>query len=151
MFADLVKAFDTSNHKLMVEMLAKYGCPPKLRSAIRRMYSDSKVRLILGDTDISISFEVGVKQGNSVAPVLFLFIMMAFAETLDKEWVRSGLHMMQFKRQSNSPQSARRITSHPRKSFSHSTLFEIFCMLYVDDGAFTFLSRRELEIGENLE
>ena len=144
MFADLVKAFDTSNHKLMVEILAKYGCPPKLRSAIRRMYSDSKVRLILGDTDISISFEVGVKQGDSVAPVLFLFIMMAFAETLEKEWVKSGLHMMQFKRQSNSPHAARRIHSHPRKSFSHGTLFEIFCMLYVDDGAFVLESRRQL-------
>ena len=45
MFADLVKAFDTSNHKHMVEILAKYGCPPKLRSAIFRMYVDSKVRL----------------------------------------------------------------------------------------------------------
>ena len=28
MFAELVKAFDTSNHKLMVEILNKYGCPP---------------------------------------------------------------------------------------------------------------------------
>ena len=89
MFADLVKAFETSNHKLMVEILAKYGCPPKLRSAICRMYADSKVRLILGETDITISFEVGVKQGDSVAPVLFLFIMMAFAETLEEEWVKT--------------------------------------------------------------
>ena len=30
MFADLVKAFVTSNHKLMVEILKKYGCPPKI-------------------------------------------------------------------------------------------------------------------------
>ena len=28
MFADLVKVFDTSNHKLMVEILKKYGFPP---------------------------------------------------------------------------------------------------------------------------
>ena len=28
MFADLVKAFDTSNHKLMVDILNKYVCPP---------------------------------------------------------------------------------------------------------------------------
>ena len=67
------------------------------------MYADSKVHLILGETDMSISFEVGVKQGNSVAPVLFLFIMMAFAETLEEEWVKNDLQMIKFKRQSNSP------------------------------------------------
>ena len=84
MFADLVKAFDTSNHKLMVEILNKYGRPPKLCSAIRRMYTDNKVILILGNIDISIPFEVGVKQGDSVAPILLLFIVMAFSETIEK-------------------------------------------------------------------
>ena len=52
------------------------------------MYVDSKVHLILGETEMSISFEVGVKQGDSVAPVLFLFIMMSFVETLEEEWVK---------------------------------------------------------------
>ena len=33
-FADLVKAFDTSDHILIVEILEKYGAPPKLCSAI---------------------------------------------------------------------------------------------------------------------
>ena len=56
MFANLVKAFDTSNHKLMVEILGKYGCPPKLRSVIRRMYTDNKVILLIGETDLSILF-----------------------------------------------------------------------------------------------
>ena len=78
MFANLVKEFDTSNQKLMVEILKKYGCPPKLCSAIRRMHTDNNARLILGKINISIPFEVGVKQGESVAPVLFLFIMTAF-------------------------------------------------------------------------
>ena len=88
MFADLVKAFDTSDHKLMVKILKKYVCPPKLCSTIRRMYTDNNVRLILGKNDIYIPFEVGLKQGDSVAPVLFLFIMMAFLESLEEEWVK---------------------------------------------------------------
>ena len=97
MFADLVKSIDTSNHKLMVEILKKYGCPPKVCSEIRRMYIDNNERLIIGKIDISIPFEVGVKQGGIVAPVLFLFIMMAFAETIEKEWVRDDLKMIKFK------------------------------------------------------
>ena len=62
MFADLVKAFDTSNHKLMVEILKKYGCPPKLCSTISRVYTDNNVRSIIGKIDISIPFEVEVKK-----------------------------------------------------------------------------------------
>ena len=88
MSADLVKWLDISNHKLMVKILKKYGFPQKLCSAIRRMYTDKKVSLILGNIDISISFEVGVKKRDSVALFLFLFIMMAFEETLEKEWVK---------------------------------------------------------------
>ena len=37
--------------------------------------------------------------------------------------------------------------SHPTKNFSKVTLFDTFCMLYVDDGAFAFVTRRDLEIG----
>ena len=146
MFADLVKAFDISNHIILIEILRKYGCPPKLCSAIKRMYSNNKVRLIIGKIDTSIPFEVGVKQGDSVAPVLFLFLMMDFAETVEAEWDKHNIQKIEFKRHSNSPQSAGRITSHPAKNFSQGTLIDIFCMLYVDDGVLTFISRQEIEV-----
>ena len=80
MFVDLVKSFDTSNHIILIEILRKYGCPPKLCSAIKWMCINNKVRLIIGKIDTSIPFEVGVKQGDSVAPVLFLYLMMDFVE-----------------------------------------------------------------------
>ena len=94
LFADLVKAFDTSNHELMDNRFNKYGCPPALRSAITRMYKDSVVRLIIVKIDTSIPFQVGVKQVDIMAPVLFLFIIMGFSETLEREWIRNGLHML---------------------------------------------------------
>ena len=84
--ADLVKAFDTSNHGLIIKVLQRYGCPPNLRSAIERMYKNSIVRLKIGKSVTTIPFKVGVKQGNSMAPILFLFLIMGFAETLGKEW-----------------------------------------------------------------
>ena len=96
MFADIVKAFYTSNHALMDKLLEKYGCPPALRSAIARMYKDSRVRLIIGKIDTTIPFQVGVKQGDNIAPVLFLFIIMGFAETPEGEWTRNGLTPLQF-------------------------------------------------------
>ena len=47
------------------------------------MYKDSRVRLIIGKIDTTIPFQVGVKQGDIMAPVLFQFIIMGFAETLE--------------------------------------------------------------------
>ena len=86
LFASLVKFFDMSNHTLIIKVLQRYGCPPNLRSAIEKMYKNSTVRSKIGKSDTTIQFEVRVKQGDSMAPVLFLFLIMGFAETLEKEW-----------------------------------------------------------------
>ena len=141
-FADLVKAFDTSNHALMDKLLSKYGCPPDLRSAISRMYKDSRVRLIIGEIDTTIPFYVDVKQGDSMAPVLLLFVIMGFAETLEREWTRSSLTPLQFRQHDNSPLSNGSIISHKRCTFSEGTLLDLFCMLYVDNEAFVFTSQK---------
>ena len=85
-FTGLVKAFDTSNHTLLITILGKYGVPPRLCSAIKRMYDKSIVKLIIGKVETSIKLKVGVKQGDRMDPVLFLFLMMASAETLEDEW-----------------------------------------------------------------
>ena len=84
-FADLVKAFDTSNHKLMVMILAGYGCPPNLCDTITRMYKDSVVKLVIGKFETKIDFKVGVKQGDSVAPVPFLFNCFGKCHHYEKE------------------------------------------------------------------
>jgi hypothetical protein len=45
-FVDLVKAYNTANHDLPLEILTKYGAPPKFVAAIKTMYStDLKVIL----------------------------------------------------------------------------------------------------------
>jgi hypothetical protein len=44
-FVDLVKAYDTADHKLIVKVLEKYGAPPKFCLAVERMNTDLKVVL----------------------------------------------------------------------------------------------------------
>ena len=85
-FTDLFKAFYTSNHALLIAILGKYGAPPRLFSEIKRMYNKIIVIIIIGKVETSIESKVGVKQGDSMAPVLFLFLMMAFSKTLEDEW-----------------------------------------------------------------
>ena len=38
-FVDLVKAYDTANHDLLIKILEKYGAPLKFAAAIKKMYT----------------------------------------------------------------------------------------------------------------
>ena len=74
-FVDLVKSFGTVNHKMMLQILEQYGAPPKLRSAISRIYKDIKIVLKIGKVENKMGQTVGVRQGDFMAPVLFLFMV----------------------------------------------------------------------------
>ena len=47
-FVDLVEEYDTANHKLLLQILKKYGAPPKFVASIERMYKDLVVVLKVG-------------------------------------------------------------------------------------------------------
>jgi hypothetical protein len=51
----------------------------------------------IGREKAEIDQEVGMRQGDNVSPVIFLFLMSAFLETLEKEWKQSGLPETTFK------------------------------------------------------
>ena len=85
-----------------------------------------------------------------MAPVLFLFMVMDFAETLEKEWTRAGLNMITLQQRSHSPQDIGKLTGHKVKTFSQGNLLTLFCVLYVDDVALSFKERLQLELGLSL-
>ena len=85
-FVDLVKAFGTVDHGIMIVTLKIYGAPPKLISSIARMYADLKIVLKIGKLKDEMKKTVGARQGECMVPVLFLFTVMSFLETLEKEW-----------------------------------------------------------------
>ena len=84
-----------------------------------------------------MSQTVGVRQVDCMEPVLFLFMMMAFFETLEKEWTRKGLKMITLQQRSHSPQYIGTLTGHKEKHLQVN-LLTLFCVLYLDDGAFPF-------------
>ncbi len=85
-FVDLVKAYDTANHKLLIDILLRYGALLKFITAIKTIYHKSKCVLKIKNEVTEIPQSVGVHQGDNMMPVLFLFLMMAFA----KPWNLSG-------------------------------------------------------------
>ena len=116
-FVDLVKAFDTVNQILMLKILEQYDAPPKLRSAISIMYQDLKVVLKIGKIEEKMSQTVGVRQGDCMEPVMFLFMVMAFAETLEREWIKADLKMINLRQHTHSPRDVGKLTGHKKNNF----------------------------------
>ena len=85
-FLDLVKAFDTVPRKSLLRVLAKFGVPPKMVKMIENMYTNCSVKVDVGDKEFVIPVTAGVKQGDNLAPVLFLIYIQAVLETLDDKF-----------------------------------------------------------------
>ena len=86
LFIDLIKAFDTVPRSSLWKVLAKYGVPPHLVKVIAALNTDCTVKLDVDGEDIEIKYTIGVKQGDNLAPVLFLFYIQAAIDTLEKKW-----------------------------------------------------------------
>jgi len=89
-FVDLVKAYDTTNHKLLVDIIRQYGAPPKFANAIEKICHNNTCVLKIENKIKEIPQSVGVRQGDNMVPVLFLFLMTAFAQTLELEWKKQA-------------------------------------------------------------
>jgi hypothetical protein len=79
---DLVKA--TADHQLLFGLLRKYGAPDKLVRAVKTLYTNESVNIQVGKEKFQILHTIGIQQGDNMAPVLFVFLIKAFAETLEQ-------------------------------------------------------------------
>ena len=87
---DLLKAFNRSSHAMLVLLLEQYGVPPNLQFAIERMYNDLKIVLKIGKAKVEMNQIVGVRQGECMAPTLFLFMIMEFCRNARHRMERQG-------------------------------------------------------------
>ena len=138
-----MKLFDTINHDMMLKILERYDAPPKMCSTISKMCQDLKIVLKIVKVEENMGQTVGVRQGYCMAPVLLLFMVMAFAENLENEWIKAGLQMATLKQHSHPPRDVGRLTSQ-KKNFAQVTLLALLCVLYVDYGALTFEERDQI-------
>ena len=61
LFIDLVKAFETVNRNLLLQILKKYGLPDNLINIISKLYKDTRIKFKNGETTIEFEPVVGVK------------------------------------------------------------------------------------------
>ena len=75
LFVDLVKAFDSVDHSLLLSILGKFGVPGHLVCLIGALHTDVRGKLQVGSVAAFIASTVGVKQRDNMAPILFLFVI----------------------------------------------------------------------------
>jgi hypothetical protein len=90
LFVDLIKAFNMANHELLFALLEKFGAPATLVGPIRKLHRDFKLKFKLGMKEVLIDYSTGVKQGDNIAPALFLFLMQGMAECLETKHIREA-------------------------------------------------------------
>ena len=145
MFIDLVKAYDTLNHEVLFDILEKYGAHPKYVDCVRRMYSVLIAKVKIGSETEEIHQTVGVRQGDNLSPVLFLFVISAFAESLEDEFVASGIERSACRKVSVDTLYEAQLISHEPRNFKRGDEFEVCDIYFVDDGSLVLTSRAAIE------
>ena len=74
LFIDLVKAYDSVQHEMIRKALEILGAPSNLIRWTMKLYCNFSVVLKIGSQELSIPYGCGVKQGDSLAPLLFCMV-----------------------------------------------------------------------------
>ena len=137
-FIDLVKAFDSVPREGLFSVLEKFGIPPKMLRLIIRFHSDLIVKVNIGDKDVCFDSTTGVKQGCTMAPLLFAIYFQAANEVLSAMLPVSSTLM--FKTEKDFVFSGRKITQS-----STALEFSFDKSLYADDKTKLSDSRENLQ------
>jgi hypothetical protein len=137
---DLAKAFDAANHDLLFGLLlSKHGVPDHLVDIIRQLCHDTEIKLKVGKEEKTTPCLVRVKQGDNMAPVLFLFFMQ------DGGSIRARME----KNETETPQFCHFEKMQDGRLLGQDwrakgKLFELCCLPCVDDGSFVFANRKDM-------
>ena len=141
-----MKAFDSVDREAMCAILLKYGCPAPLVNVVRAMHDRVIVRMVEGDDTVEFLSTLGVLQGAAASPVLFLFVIQAWFETM--EWPSRDIVL-----KTNDGAGERhetlggKLDAHVtgRASKDEGSAFSVRDTLYADDAALITLGREDME------
>ena len=101
----------------------------------------------VGEKEVEINGTVGVKQGDNLGPILFILLIQAVASTLDKKWNFDFADFRKHKLTDDGNFNKNHNLSLKRKVLKTTigTKFSFCTSYYVDDAAFIFLDRKDIE------
>jgi len=138
LFLDLVKAFDRVPRVLLWQILDKSGVPRKIINLIRTLHTDVNVSFKIGNSSRSFSNSIGVKQGDTLGPLLFLFFITAILKTWQDTSLVNACHF-------RSMFSLEKL--HGRRPSTIGDPFSLLTSAYADDTAAFFTNREEATAG----
>ena len=137
-FADLVKAYDTVDRELLWKIMARYGCPEELIFVLRKLYTNITVQLKGFGKGFTIPSTVGVKQGDNLAPVLFIFFINA-----EPEWKEADIDVPWLSGYCSHEARQEKCHGHSALIGAKQDVFSFFLSYYVDDAAFILMNRED--------
>ena len=136
-FIDLVKAFDSVPRDGMWAVMRKLGMPQKFVNLVAETHSPSiGINVPVGDVAIEITNNIGVLQGSTHAPILFLFYMHAVFHTMHESWPEGVPHARFKTKEGGAVMGVKFNTA--------GTAFDFWNSLFADDAALIALSREDL-------
>jgi hypothetical protein len=142
-FIDLIKAFDTVDHKLLCKILSKYGLLPRLIATISKLYENCHIKIKVGKTSTELDYSTGVHQGDNMSPILFLFVFQAFLETLKID--AQPIQFSNFPENKNGKHKTSKERLLSQDPLSKGSPFEFQASFFVDDSFFLFQDHQELK------
>ena len=135
MFLDLVKAFDRVPRQLLWGVMRKFGVNEKLVRLLVAYHDHVEVQFTVGGITSFVCSTIGIKQGDVLGPVLFIFYLAAVMETWKKEHKRP---LCVFRTKEDFVMTGRRWNS-------KGEVIEVPDSEYADDTAVLFISRLDTE------
>eukprot|EP00957_Ditylum_brightwellii_P016302 1226068-Ditylum_brightwellii.AAC.1 len=132
-----------------MRILRKFRIPDSTVDVICRMYRDFHLISSVGKASETILYTIGVHQGDNLAPLLFNLFFQAALESLEHFWQTECFPILQFCWFPTCKNGRIKGRLH-RQGKAKGKSFGFDKSLYVDDGAFLFNSRADLEQGANL-
>jgi Reverse transcriptase (RNA-dependent DNA polymerase) len=154
LFLDLVKAYDSVNRELLWKILDRYGVPEKMVKVLKKLHNNVQYIMQIGKKTTKVVSTCGVKQGDNLGPILFIYLIQAVSTTLDKKWKFSTPDFRWHgEKTDNNGNTTPKYNPSLGKGTSHLTQGERFLFwksYYVDDAAFLFLNRKDIEEASKL-
>ena len=139
LFLDLVKAFDRVPRELLWQVLDKSGVPPKLLRILKSLHQEVTINFEVAGYNKSLNNTVGVKQGDTLGPLLFLFYIAAILKSWRLTTTTAPCVFM------SNPD----FIISGRNHLSQGDIFMFRDSAYTDDTVVAFINRENTELGVN--
>ena len=116
--------------------------PAALVETVKKLYKNCKVKIKVGKKYAEVNYTTGVHQGDNMSPVLFLFVIQAFLDTLQLSSRPTRYSYFPENKNGNLNTTKGRLIS--QNTSAKGSLFEFTSSFYVDDSFFVFETRQEL-------